>query len=43
MGDGIGLLGIAGAQGDAIRALIVTIHFIVARQSVAGSECNERE
>jgi hypothetical protein len=37
MGNGIRLLGVAGAERDGIRALEVTIHLIVARQSVAGA------
>jgi len=43
MGYGIGLLGVARTQGDGVGALEVSIHLIVARQSVAGAERDDRK
>jgi hypothetical protein len=46
MGDSIGLFGVSGAQSDGVRPLKISIHFIVARQSVAGTErdkCDQSE
>jgi hypothetical protein len=43
VGHSVGLLGVSRTQRDAIGALKVSIHFIVARQAIAGTEGDEGE
>jgi hypothetical protein len=43
VGYGIGLLGVARTHRDGVGTLEVTIHLVVARQSIAGAERDDRK